>query len=70
MGRSSGFRIKLPAAPSRIDDAGISDGTYMQWLIAAFVPGYSGGTATDSHRFPYSPLETPSLERHPCHGPS
>jgi hypothetical protein len=25
-----------------------------QWLIAAFVPGYSGGTATDLHRFPYS----------------
>ena len=22
--------------------------------IAAFVPGYSGGTATDSHRLPYS----------------
>jgi len=25
-----------------------------QWLIAAVVPGYSGGTATDLHRFPYS----------------
>ena len=25
-----------------------------QWLFAAFVPGYSGGTATDLHRFPYS----------------
>jgi hypothetical protein len=23
-------------------------------VIAAFVPGYSGGTATDSHRLPYS----------------
>ena len=24
--------------------------------MAAFVPGYSGGTATDSNRLPYSPV--------------
>lgn len=28
-----------------------------QWQSAAFVPGYSGGTATDSHRLPYSPAK-------------
>lgn len=28
---------------------------------AAFVPGYSGGTATDSHRLPYSLAQTTSL---------
>ena len=33
---------------------------------AEFVPGYSGGTATELHRFPYSPPGTPSPERHPC----
>lgn len=32
--------------------------------IAAFVPGYSGGTATDSHRLPYSPEAT--RFGHPC----
>lgn len=26
----------------------------VQWPCAAVVPGYSGGTATDLHRFPYS----------------
>jgi len=31
---------------------------------AAFVPGYSGGTATDLHRLPYS-LEATRPE-HPC----
>src|SRR3990172_8147399 len=46
-GRSSGFRIFLLAAPSRL---------YRQWQIAAFVPGYSGGTSTDSHRLPLQPL--------------
>jgi hypothetical protein len=44
-GRSSGFRIVLLAAPSR-DSVAVA--------YAAFVPGYSGGTATDLHRFPYS----------------
>jgi len=29
--------------------------------VAAFVPGYSGGTATDLHRFPYSPRDDFSL---------
>ena len=32
--------------------------------MAAFVPGYSGGTATDSHRLPYSPEAT--RPEHPC----
>jgi len=35
-------------------------------LCAAFVPGYSGGTATELHRFPYSSPRTPSPGRHPC----
>jgi hypothetical protein len=63
MGRSSGFRIGLLAAPSRL-------ALTRQWLLAAFVPGYSGGTATDLHRFPYSSLQTPSRERHPRRGSS
>ena len=33
-------------------------------VFAAFVPGYSGGTATDLHRFPYSSSATTSRERH------
>jgi len=36
--------------------------SFRQWQIAAFVPGYSGGTATDSHRLP---LQPPS-RGHPC----
>ena len=28
----------------------------LQWVCTTFVPGYSGGTATDLHRFPYSLL--------------
>jgi hypothetical protein len=32
--------------------------------VAAFVPGYSGGTATDSHRLPYSPAEHASAGTH------
>jgi len=48
-GRSSGYRIILHAAPSRHLDSGID---------AAFVPGYSGGSATVFHRFP--------LSRDPC----
>gem|GEM_PF-1113878 len=48
MGWSSGFRFvliaALPTSPSEAVD------------VAAFVPGYSGGSATDSHRFPCTPL--------------
>jgi hypothetical protein len=33
---------------------------------AAFVPGNSGGTATDLHRFPYSSPAATSRERHPA----
>jgi len=32
--------------------------------IAAFVPGYSGGTATDSHRLPYSSANDVSTDTH------
>lgn len=45
-GRSSGSRIGLLTAPSHRSPR--------QWHVAAFVPGYSGGSATDSHRLPYS----------------
>jgi hypothetical protein len=45
MGRSSDFRINLLAAPSH--------SSMEQWSMAEFVTGYSGGTATDFHRFPY-----------------
>jgi hypothetical protein len=45
MGRSSGFRFVLLAALPIIADSGFS----------AFVPGHSGGSATDFHRFPSSP---------------
>jgi hypothetical protein len=43
-GRSSDFRIVLPAAPSQ---------PIGQWCLAAFVPGYSGGPVPDFHRVPY-----------------
>lgn len=33
--------------------------------FAAFVPGYSGGTATDSHRLPYSSRRR-QAPGHPC----
>lgn len=46
-GRSSGFRIVRLTAPSRAIHSTVA--------LAAFVPGYSGGTATESHRLPYSP---------------
>jgi hypothetical protein len=46
VGRSSGFRINLLFAPSRL--IGIK-----QWYHAIFVPVYSGGTAPDSHGIPY-----------------
>lgn len=42
MDRYSGFRIVLLAAPSHLATV----------ALAAFVPGYSGGTVTDSHRLP------------------
>ncbi len=42
-GRSSGSRIGLPVAPSH---------PLRTVASATFVPGHSGGTATDSHRLP------------------
>ena len=62
-GRSSGSRIVLLAAPShthkcparnRFAVAAPDPCDRVQWLFAAVVPGYSGGTATALHRFPYS----------------
>ncbi len=38
---------------------------HRQWHLAAFVPGYSGGTATALHRFPYSSAAATSHSRHP-----
>lgn len=52
LGRSSGFRIVLLAAPYHRIDSG---------LLAAIVPGYSGGTATDFHRLPFSPAQAGTL---------
>lgn len=51
-GRFSGSRIVLLAAPSRPACA-------EQWLFAAFVPAYSGGTTTDLHRLPSKPSRAP-----------
>lgn len=45
-GRSSDSRIALLTAPSHESS---------QWQNAAFVPGYSGGSVTGSHRLPDSP---------------
>jgi hypothetical protein len=45
-GRSSGFRILLLAAPSRLAST-------RQWHPAAFVPDYSGGTTPDFNGIPY-----------------
>ncbi len=42
--KSSGFRIDLLTAPSH---------PYRQWRYAVFVPGYSGGSATDFNRLPF-----------------
>ena len=52
-GRSSGFWISLLPAPSR------DDFLNSQWLCAGFVPNYSGGTATASHRLPSFPFMGP-----------
>jgi hypothetical protein len=54
MGRSSGFRIGLLTAPSRPARSRYGRDLRRTVVFAAFVPGYSGGTATDSHRLPYS----------------
>jgi|GEM_PF-6295107 hypothetical protein len=54
MGRSSGFRIGLLTAPSRPARSRCGRDLRRTVVFAAFVPGYSGGTATDSHRLPYS----------------
>ena len=53
LGRSSGYRIDLLAAPSQAERS---------VAIAVFVPGYSGGTATESHRLPYSSVEHSSTD--------
>ena len=46
-GRSSDFRIILLAAPSHSTED-------EQWLIAAFVPDYSGGPVPESHGVPFN----------------
>jgi len=57
-GRSSDSRIALLTAPSHPEfSESLNHG---QWLIAAFVPEYSGGSVPDSDRFPYWAL----CERH------
>jgi len=69
LGRSSGSRIGLPATPSRAPRRLPSR---QRSGVVAFVPGYSGGTATDLHRFPYSPAGTsqpaPRSAPHPSGG--
>jgi len=55
LGRSSGYRITLLTAPSQAKSS---------VAIAVVVPGYSGGTATDSHRLPYSSVEHSSTDTH------
>ena len=52
-GRSSGFRISLPAAPSQGRTGNGSARSCPQWPYAAFVPGYSGESAMAFHHFPY-----------------
>lgn len=54
-GRSSGFRILRPSTPSRSTELFGSK----QWHVLMVVPDYSGGTATDLHRLPYSPNPSP-----------
>jgi hypothetical protein len=44
LGRSSDFRINLPAAPSR---------PYGTVALAAFVPGHSGGSVMELHHLPF-----------------
>lgn len=51
LGRSSGFRIVLLVAPSR-KHSHVRE--YLTVAYATFVLGYSGGTATELHRLPYS----------------
>lgn len=51
-GRSSGSRFILLAAPSH---------PCGQWLYAAFIPGYSGGSATALHRTSLSRLSRATL---------
>ena len=52
------YWLHLPAAPAPVR------GRLPAVVFAAFVPGYSGGTATDLHRFPYSSSAATSRERH------
>jgi len=68
LGRSSDFRIVLLTTPSRGIDGlhQISPPTNrLQWLLAVFVPGHSGETATDLHRFPYSFSQNSEPQRTP-----
>lgn len=51
MGRSSGFRFLLIAVLPILTDSGST----------AFVPGHSGGSATDLHRFPLDPYRGQSM---------
>ena len=53
-GRSPGFRIILLTAPSR---------RHPPVVMAAFVPGHSGGSAPDSHRLPGLSLRKPTCDR-------
>jgi len=62
-GRSSGFRIvQSVALPARDLPASnvrrLNNALIEQWICDS-VPGYSGGTATDLHRLPYSVETTP-----------
>ncbi len=51
IGRSSGFRFLLIAVLPILSDSGYT----------AFVPGHSGGSATDFHRFPLDPYKDQSM---------
>jgi hypothetical protein len=72
-GRSSGSRIDLLAAPSRaiavislreMESHVERESYYGSSGYAAVVPGYSGGTATELHRFPYSFRQATSPAKH------
>ena len=57
MGRSSGSRIDRHTTPS--------PRPLPEVAFVAFVPGYSGGTATDSNRLPYSFTRIHDSGEHP-----
>jgi hypothetical protein len=54
-GSSSGFRIVARARLPGLLPAQAGAG---QWLLAHVLPGYSGGTATESHRVPFPPASS------------